>query len=67
MRAIRHANEEEARKAKQRQEKAAAEDTSEFNLFAKTGWPALDEAVEKAEKNPSLVLYKLQTNAYKFS
>ncbi|MDP9414521.1 MAG: DUF3667 domain-containing protein, partial [Pseudomonadota bacterium] len=65
--ALRHANEEEARKAERGQEKAAAKDTSEFNLIAKTGWPALDKAMEKAEKNPSLVLYKLQTNAYKFS
>ncbi len=65
--AIRHANEEEARKAKQRQENAGANHSGEFNLIGKTGWPALDEAVEKAEKNPSLVLYKLQTNAYKFS
>ncbi len=65
--AIRHANEEEARKAKKRQENAGGDHSGEFNLIGKTGWPALDEAVEKAEKNPSLVLYKLQTNAYKFS
>lgn len=37
------------------------------NLLAKTGWPALDRAIAKAENNPSLLLYKLQTNAYKFS
>jgi len=36
---------------------------AEFN----TGWPWLDRAAEKARDNPSLLLYKLQTNAYKFS
>ncbi|QDX27619.1 DUF3667 domain-containing protein [Sphingomonas suaedae] len=33
----------------------------------KTGWKRLDEGIEKAEKNPGLALYKLQTNSYKFS
>jgi hypothetical protein len=33
----------------------------------KTGWPALDKGVEKAAKNPSLLFYKMQANAYKFS
>ena len=32
-----------------------------------TGWPPLDAAIEKANENPSLLLYKIQTNAYKFS
>ena len=32
-----------------------------------TGWPWLDHAVAKARENPSLLLYKLQSNAYKFS
>ena len=32
-----------------------------------TGWPTLDHALEKAARNPSLLAYKLQTNAYKFS
>lgn len=32
-----------------------------------TGWPWLDRAVEKAQENPSLLIYKLQNNAYKFS
>jgi hypothetical protein len=32
-----------------------------------TGWPWLDHAAEKAQENPSLLLYKLQNNAYKFS
>ncbi|PKP94058.1 MAG: hypothetical protein CVT77_03870, partial [Alphaproteobacteria bacterium HGW-Alphaproteobacteria-16] len=33
----------------------------------KTGWARLDKGIEKAEKNPGLALYKLQTNSYKFS
>lgn len=38
-----------------------------FNVLSETGWKALDDAVDKAERNPSLLLYKLQANAYKFS
>lgn len=33
----------------------------------KTGWKRLDYGVEKARKNPGLMLYKLQANSYKFS
>lgn len=40
---------------------------SETRLLAETGWPTLDRAIAKAEANPSLLLYKVQTNAYKFS
>jgi hypothetical protein len=32
-----------------------------------TGWLWLDHAIEKAGDNPSLLVYKLQNNAYKFS
>ncbi|WP_188053126.1 DUF3667 domain-containing protein [Sphingosinithalassobacter sp. CS137] len=32
-----------------------------------TGWKRLDKGIEKAAKNPSLMLYKLQANSYKFS
>ena len=32
-----------------------------------TGSPTLDHALEKARDNPSLMIYKLQSNAYKFS
>jgi len=32
-----------------------------------TGWHALDHGVEKWQKNPSLMLYKLQSSIYKFS
>ncbi len=34
---------------------------------AHTGWPALDHGIEKWQKNPSLMLYKLQSASYKFS
>jgi hypothetical protein len=33
----------------------------------KTGWPRLDEGFAKANKNPNLALYKMQSSAYKFS
>lgn len=31
------------------------------------GWPAIQEAIKHASKNPQLLIYKLQSNAYKFS
>ena len=37
------------------------------SMPANTGWPWLDHALQKYAKNPSLMLYKLQSNAYKFS
>jgi len=33
----------------------------------KTGWPWLDRSFKKANSNPSLLLYKLQSSAYKYS
>jgi Protein of unknown function (DUF3667) len=33
----------------------------------RTGWAALDAGIEKANKNPNLLLYKLQSGAYKYS
>lgn len=36
-------------------------------LGFKTGWARLDKGIAKANENPNLLLYKLQTNAYKFS
>lgn len=33
----------------------------------RTGWPRLDHGLEKLNENPSLALYKLQANGYKFS
>ncbi|WP_448662972.1 DUF3667 domain-containing protein [Sphingomonas sp. CJ20] len=32
-----------------------------------TGWETLDHGVEKWKKNPSLMIYKLQSSGYKFS
>jgi hypothetical protein len=32
-----------------------------------TGWPGVDAALKKANENPNLLLYKLQSSAYKFS
>jgi hypothetical protein len=32
-----------------------------------TGWKRLDEGIAKARENPSLMIYKLQTSAYKYS
>ncbi len=32
-----------------------------------TGWKRLDKGIAKAQANPGLALYKLQTNSYKFS
>lgn len=41
---------------------------TDFKLTdAKTGWAALDHGIEKANKNPGLALYKLQSSAYKYS
>ena len=34
---------------------------------AHTGWNTLDHGVEKWQKNPSLMVYKLQSSVYKFS
>ncbi|WP_404335727.1 DUF3667 domain-containing protein [Sphingomonas sp. MMS12-HWE2-04] len=34
---------------------------------AHTGWPVLDHGIEKWQKNPALMLYKLQSASYKFS
>lgn len=40
---------------------------NESKIDANSGWEPLDQAIEKAGKNPSLLFYKVQTNAYKFS
>ena len=38
-----------------------------MNVAPRTGWKRLDKGIEKANANPSLLFYKLQANAYKFS
>ncbi|MBI0473766.1 DUF3667 domain-containing protein [Sphingomonas sp. MA1305] len=43
-------------------------DRSDFTFTnARTGWDKLDHGLEKANKNPGLALYKLQSSAYKYS
>ena len=43
-----------------------AGDTSEV-IGGKTGWKTLDDGLKKVNANPQLALYKIQSNAYKFS
>lgn len=40
---------------------------TKVNVTRMTGWPILDHGLEKWQKNPSLMLYKLQSSIYKFS
>jgi len=40
--------------------------STQLNNF-ETGWERLDSGIEKIQENPSLALYKLQANFYKFS
>ncbi|MDB5700825.1 MAG: hypothetical protein JWL66_1024 [Sphingomonadales bacterium] len=42
-------------------------DPEKFVENVKTGWKRLDNGVQKAAKNPGLMIYKLQTSAYKYS
>lgn len=45
-----------------------AGDAGQFTMTnARTGWATLDHGLEKANKNPGLALYKLQSSAYKYS
>ena len=37
------------------------------DLKIETGWERLDHGLKKVQENPSLALYKLQSNSYKFS
>ena len=50
----------------QRSAKELADNTPSFSNI-KTGWPMLDKGVAKANANPGLALYKIQSNAYKYS
>ena len=36
-------------------------------IGGKSGWKSLDERIKKFNENPQLAIYKIQTNAYKFS
>ncbi|HXH16753.1 MAG TPA: DUF3667 domain-containing protein [Sphingomonas sp.] len=50
---------------------AAGQEAREKDDFTftdlKTGWPKLDHGIAKANANPGLMIYKLQTSAYKYS
>jgi len=64
--------EEELKQARQTREFFAAasglpSNRPVFEGDIKTGWERLDRGLDKANRNPALLLYKLQTNAYKFS
>jgi hypothetical protein len=54
-------------RARKDAERDAASGDGKLNIGFRTGWKPLDSAIDKAEANPSLLLYKLQSNAYKFS
>ena len=41
-------------------------DRSDF-VGGRTGWKRIDDGIKKLNDNPALALYKVQTNAYKFS
>lgn len=43
----------------------SAFEVDEMNLDF--GWPMIQEQIKNASKNPQLLMYKLQSNAYKFS
>lgn len=68
---VRLANQEEARDKAEATASAGnhsdSVDMSEALSNAPTGLAWLAKAFEKGRKNPSLLLYKLQSNAYKFS
>jgi len=68
---------EEPARAATEEELAEVRDSSDFlnetGLLGmapddvETGWKRLDKGIAKARANPGLLLYKLQTNSYKFS
>jgi hypothetical protein len=61
---------EQALRAAQIERRAAAAATGQERLFKgepKTGWARLDAGLKKANENPQLLAYKLQTGAYKYS
>jgi hypothetical protein len=52
----------------QTQPQGVATGTPAFTAIGvETGWAPLDRAIGKANRNPSLLIYKMQANAYKFS
>jgi hypothetical protein len=54
--------------ARQKDTDAAGDDADHFTFSnVKTGWPRLDHGIDKANANPGLAIYKLQSSAYKYS
>jgi len=47
--------------------KLASPNNFTFVGIKNTGWKRLDEGIAKANKNPNLAVYKMQSSAYKFS
>jgi len=56
-----------AAQAKMEERYESTGEVEPFTIETKFGWPPLDRALHKVSKNPSLMIYKVQTNAYKFS
>jgi hypothetical protein len=52
--------------AKEAQYEATGE-IEPFKMDTKFGWAPLDRAMQKVSRNPSLLIYKVQTSAYKYS
>ncbi|MBO9622119.1 MAG: DUF3667 domain-containing protein [Sphingomonas sp.] len=46
---------------------AQLKDSASQGVTKHTGWHALDHLIEKWQNNPSLMIYKFQSSAYKFS
>ena len=57
----------QARAARQAQQAVFGTDGRMFDQDPHTGWARLDAGLKKANENRSLLAYKLQNNAYKFS
>ncbi|HYG28845.1 MAG TPA: DUF3667 domain-containing protein [Allosphingosinicella sp.] len=57
----------QARAARQAQQAVSGNDGRMFDQDPHTGWARLDAGLKKANENRSLLAYKLQNNAYKFS
>jgi hypothetical protein len=57
----------QARAARQAQEALAVNNGRMFDQDPHTGWARLDQGLKKANENRSLLAYKLQNNAYKYS
>ena len=64
---LRIADVHQEREAMAATQKYLSGDGTMLNTELKTGWDRLDKGIAKANDNPALLFYKIQTNAYKFS